>query len=200
VLMDRKKLATVISAALNAPLIAILTFIPLILSQQPPNAPTLLLVAIIFGALLPLSSTYYLVRRGIIPDIYASVRETRTEPFLWAMASYLLGVTVLLYLNAPLAVTALMACYFGNAIIMLIITLRWKISIHTVGVSGPITALVFQLGTKMIPLFFILFPVAWARVELEAHSKRQVAAGAILSGLLTWFQMVFYVNFLFPLI
>jgi membrane-associated phospholipid phosphatase len=52
----------------------------------------------------------------------------------------------------------------------------------------------------MIPLFFILFPVAWARVELKAHNKRQVAAGAILSGLLTWVQMVFYVNFLFPLI
>jgi hypothetical protein len=198
--MDRKKLATVISAALNAPLIAILTFIPLILSQQPPNASMLILIATMFGAILPLSSTYYLVRRGIIPDIYASVRETRTEPFLWAMASYLLGVTVLLYFNAPLAVTALMACYFGNAIIMLTITLRWKISIHTVGVSGPITALVFQLGTKMIPLFFILFPVAWARVELKAHNKRQVAAGAILSGLLTWVQMVFYVNFLFPLI
>jgi len=198
--MDRKKLATVISAALNAPLIAILTFIPLILSQQPPNAPMLILIATIFGAILPLSSTYYLVRRGIIPDIYASVRETRTEPLLWAMASYLLGVTVLLYFNAPLAVTALMACYFGNAVIMLTITLRWKISIHTVGVSGPITALVFQLGAKMIPLFFILFPVAWARVELKAHNKRQVAAGAILSGLLTWVQMVFYVNFLFPLI
>ena len=198
--MDRKKLATVISAALNAPLIAILTFIPLILSQQPLNAPTLILVTTIFGAILPLSSTYYLVRRGIIPDIYASVRETRTEPFLWAMASYLLGVTVLLYLNAPLAVAALMACYFGNAVIMLIITLRWKISIHAVGVSGPITALVFQLGAKMLPLFFILFPILWARVELKAHNKLQVAAGAILSGLLTWFQMVFYVNFLFPLI
>ena len=198
--MDRKKLATVISAALNAPLIAILTFIPLILSQQPPNASILILIATMFGAILPLSSTYYLVRRGIIPDIYASLRETRTEPFLWAMASYLLGVTVLLYFNAPLAVTALMACYFGNAVIMLTITLRWKISIHTVGVSGPITALVFQLGAKMIPLFFILFPVAWARVELKAHNKRQVAAGAILSGLLTWVQMVFYVNFLFPLI
>ncbi len=198
--MDRKKFATIISAALNAPLIAILTFIPLILSQQPPNAPILILIATMFGAILPLSSTYYLVRRGIIPDIYASIRETRTEPFLWAMASYLLGVTVLLYFNAPLAVTALMACYFGNAVIMLTITLRWKISIHTVGVSGPITALVFQLGAKMIPLFFILFPVAWARVELKAHNKRQVAAGAILSGLLTWVQMVFYVNFLFPLI
>ena len=198
--MDRKKLATVISAALNAPLIAILTFIPLILSQQPPNAPTLILITTMFGAILPLSSTYYLVRRGIIPDIYASIRETRTEPFLWAMASYLLGVTVLLYFNAPLAVTALMACYFGNAVIMLIITLRWKISIHAVGVSGPITALVFQLGSKMLPLFFILFPVLWARVELKAHNKLQVAAGAILSGLLTWFQMVFYVNFLFPLI
>ncbi len=52
--MDRKKLATVISAALNAPLIAILTFIPLILSQQPPNASILILIATMFGAILPL--------------------------------------------------------------------------------------------------------------------------------------------------
>ena len=197
--MDRKKLAKIISAALNAPLIAILTFIPLILSQQPSNTLQLVLITTVFGAILPLSSTYYLVRRGIIPDIYASVRETRTEPFLWAMASYLLGVTVLLYVNAPFVVTALMACYFGNAIIMLLITLRWKISIHTVGVSGPVTALVFELGARMIPLFFLLFPVAWARIELKAHNKGQVAAGAILSSILTWVQMLFYVNFLFPM-
>lgn len=198
--MDRKKLAIFISAALNAPLIAILSFIPLILSQQPEDPFVLISITTLFGAILPLSSTYYLVRKGIIPDLYASDRATRTEPFLWAMASYLTGVTALLYVNAPFVVTALMACYFVNAIVMLVITLYWKISIHAVGVSGPVTALVFELGAKMLIFFLLMLPVGWARVELKAHNKLQVAAGAILSSILTWLQMAFYVNFLLPMI
>ena len=198
--MDKKKIAKFISAAMNAPLIAILTFVPLILSQRHEAQMLLIGVTTLFGAILPLSSTYYLVRKGIIPDIYASDRASRTEPFIWAMASYLLGVTALLYFEAPFAVTALMACYFVNAIAMLLITLSWKISIHAVGVTGPITALVFQLGARMIPFFLLMLPVAWARMELKAHNAKQVIAGAVLSTILTWFQMVFYVNFLLPMI
>jgi hypothetical protein len=185
---------------MNAPLIAILTFVPLILSQRHESQMLLIGVTTLFGAILPLSSTYYLVRKGIIPDIYASDRASRTEPFIWAMASYLLGVTALLYFEAPFVVTALMACYFVNAITMLLITLSWKISIHAVGVTGPITALVFQLGAEMIPFFLLMLPVAWARMELKAHNAKQVIAGAVLSTILTWFQMVFYVNFLLPMI
>lgn len=198
--MDRKRLARIISAAMNAPLIALLTFIPLILSQMVTSPLPLIVITTFFVAVLPLLSTYYLVRRGIIPDIYASDRTTRTEPFLWAMSSYLMGVTVLLYVDAPFVVTALMACYFVNAIVMLFISLYWKISIHAVGVTGPITALVFQLGARMLPFFLLMLPLAWARIELKAHNKKQVAAGAIISSFLTWLQMAFYVNFLFPMI
>jgi hypothetical protein len=197
--LDKRRLASFISAALNAPLIALLSFIPLILSQKALNPLQLIAITTFFGSVLPLSSTYYLVRKGIIPDIYASDRATRTEPFLWAMASYLMGVTALMYLNAPFVVTALMACYFVNTIVMLIITMYWKISIHAVGVTGPVTALVFQLGARMLPFFLLMLPVAWARIELKAHNRLQVAAGAILSTFLTWMQMIFYVDFLFPL-
>jgi hypothetical protein len=160
----------------------------------------LLSITTFFGAVLPLASTYYLLRKGIIKDIYATDRTTRTEPFLWALASYLLGVTALMMVEAPFVVTALMACYFGNALVMLLINLKWKISIHAVGVSGPITALVFQLGMKMLPFFILLLPVSWARLELKAHDKSQVAAGAILSSFLTWFQMELMVNYLLPMI
>jgi len=198
--VEKKRLARFISAAMNAPLIALLSFLPLILSQGISSPLPLIAITTLFGAVLPLSSTFYLVRKGIIPDIYASDRETRTEPFLWAMASYLMGVTALLYVEAPFVVTALMACYFVNAIVMLFITLYWKISIHAVGVTGPVTALVFQLGAKMLPFFLLMLPVAWARIELKAHDKKQIAAGAILSSFLTWFQMIFYVNFLLPMI
>jgi hypothetical protein len=192
--------ANIISAALNAPLIAIMTFIPLIISQHSSNVLQLVLLTTLFGAILPLSSTYYLVRKGIIPDIYASDRTSRMEPILWAMASYLLGVTALLYIKAPFVVTALMACYFVNSIIMLFITLYWKISIHAVGVTGPITALVYQLGAKMLPFFLLMLPVAWARIELKAHNVKQIVAGAIISTFLTWLQMIFYVNFLLPMV
>ena len=198
--LEKKKLANFISAAMNAPLIAILTFVPLIITSNSQNMGTLMVITTFFGAILPLSSTYYLVRKGIIPDIYASDRSSRTDPFLWAMVSYLTGVTILLWVNAPFVITALMACYFVNALIMLCITLYWKISIHAVGVMGPITALVFQLGAKITPLFLLMLPVAWARIELKAHNLKQVAAGAVLSSILTWIQMVFYVNFLLPMI
>jgi len=67
-------------------------------------------------------------------------------------------------------------------------------------VTGPVTALVFQLGARMLPFFLLMLPVAWARIELKAHNRLQIAAGAILSTFLTWMQMVFYVDFLFPLI
>ena len=65
---------------------------------------------------------------------------------------------------------------------------------------GSVTALVWELGTKMMPFLLLIIPLAWARVELKAHDKKQVAAGAILSSLLTWFQMMFYVNILLPMI
>jgi len=198
--VDRQRIASYVSAALNAPLIALLTFVPLIISQNHPDPILLIFITTMFGAILPLSSTYYLVKKGIIPDMYASDRDSRKEPFLWAMASYITGVTVLLYVKAPFGVTALMACYFVNAIVMLFITLKWKISIHAVGVTGPITALVFELGAKMLPFFLLMLPVAWARLELKAHNKLQVAIGAILSSFLTWLQMILYVNFLFPMI
>lgn len=198
--MNRQKLASFVSAALNAPLIAILTFIPMIYSQNPNNPLLLVGITTLFGAILPLASTYYLLKKGTIKDIYATDRTTRTEPFLWAMSSYVLGALTLILFEAPFVVTAMMACYAGNVLVMMLITLKWKISIHTVGVSGPITGLVFELGMRMLPFFLLLLPVSWARIELKAHNKAQVAAGALISSFLTWFQMDFLVNYLLPLI
>jgi len=194
--MFRKKLAHFVSAAMNAPLIALATFIPLILLQRTSLAPSLILITSLFGSLIPLLAVYYLARRGIIPDVYASERSTRFKPFLLAMFSYLMGVAALLVAGAPRSVTALMACYLVNAFVLLAISLVWKISVHASGVAGPVTALVFHLGARMLPFFLLALPVAWARMELKAHDLKQVAAGTLLTTGLTWLQMNLYVNFL----
>jgi hypothetical protein len=195
--LDRKKLASGVSAVLNAPLITLATFIPLILVQETGQAFTLIAITTLFGSVLPLVMVWGLLRLRVIKDFYANDRSTRTIPFLWSMVFYLLGVWALIAVNAPTVVTALMACYLVNGCVLLLITSKWKISIHASGITSPVTALVYLLGNWMLPLFLMVIPVAWARMELKAHDMKQIAAGAVLSTMLTWIQMSFYVHHVF---
>lgn len=195
--MDKRRLASGLSAALNAPLVTLVTFIPLILLYGLDNALTLFAITSVFGCVLPLIMVYGLLKLDLIKDFYAQDRDTRFIPFLWTTLFYLVGAITLINVGAPSAVTALMATYFVNGIVLMLITMKWKISIHASGITGPFTALVYQLGATMLPLLLIVIPVAWARVELKAHTVRQVTAGAILSGVLTWFQMSYYLHTLF---
>jgi membrane-associated phospholipid phosphatase len=195
--LDRLKLASRLSAALNAPLITLVTFIPLIVLYGRDQAALLIAITSIFGCVLPLIMVLGLLKLDIIKDFYAYDKETRSIPFLWTTFFYLLGVISLILVSSPPAVTALMTCYFVNGIILMLITFKWKISIHASGIISPFTALVYLLGGVMLPLLLVVIPVAWARVELKAHTKMQVTVGAILSCLLTWVQMSFYLHSIF---
>jgi membrane-associated phospholipid phosphatase len=195
--LDRLKLASRLSVALNAPLITLVTFIPLIFLYGFDHASILIAITSLFGCVLPLVMIFGLLKLKIIKDFYAYDKKTRFIPFLWTALFYLLGVISLILVSSPPAVTALMACYFVNGIILMLITFKWKISIHASGITSPFTALVYLLGGVMLPLLLVVIPVGWARVELKAHTKMQVTAGAVLSGLLTWVQMSFYLHSIF---
>lgn len=192
--MNKKQIASGVSALLNAPLITFFTFIPVIMVSSISNSLNIILITSFFGCILPLLGVVLMLKKRIIKDFYATDRETRIKPFLWSIISYFLGFLSLYYYKAPLVVTALMACYVVNGIVLLVITLKWKISIHASGITSPITALIYILGRSMLPFLLLLLPVAWARLELKAHNKLQVTAGAIISSILTWIQMFLYLN------
>jgi membrane-associated phospholipid phosphatase len=193
--MNRKRIASGVSALLNAPLLTLFTFIPIIIISGTRNTLHLIGITSFFGCFFPLLGVFVMLKKKIIKDFYATDRETRIKPFMWSIFSYLLGFCFLYYYKAPIAVTALMACYVVNGIVLFAITLKWKISIHASGITSPITALIYILGRSMLPFLLLVLPVAWARLELKAHNKLQVTAGAIISSLLTWIQMFLYVNY-----
>jgi hypothetical protein len=195
--LNRTKLAEYVSAVMNAPLITLLTFIPLVYRFGNGATTQLLALTSFFGCFLPLILVVYMLKRGIISDFYANDRNERFIPFMATILSYTMGTVALMVVQAPEQITALMACYIVNGIVLLLITTKWKISIHASGIASPITALVYLLGTRLLPLFLLFLPVAWARVELKAHDKKQVTAGAVISTVLTWLQMAFYVHYLF---
>lgn len=195
--LDRQKLASLVSAVMNAPLITLITFIPLIMRYGNGDSMKLFAVTGFFGCFLPLGTVVAMLKTGVISDFYATKRLERFIPFLATITSYVMGTVTLVIINAPTPITALMACYIVNGLVLLVITFKWKISIHTSGITSPVTALVYLLGTRMLPLFMLFLPVAWARLELKAHDKKQITAGAVISSVLTWLQMAFYVHHLF---
>ncbi len=195
--LDRERLAARISLIFNAPLMMFCTFIPLIMIYGQGNKWTLFFITSAFGCVLPMLSVFAFLKFGVISDFYASNKDERFFPFMTTIASYLIGLVLLIYNNSPGPVTALMASYIVNGLIMVFITLKWKISIHASGIASPIMALIFFLGSSLIPLVVLVLPVAWSRLELKAHSKWQLTMGALLSGILTWIQMVLYTNYIF---
>jgi hypothetical protein len=195
--LDKKKLANIVSAVMNAPLITLLTFVPLVLKFGSGDITQILIITSLFGCVLPLIMVVFMLKRGVITDFYATDRMERFIPFAATITSYTFGALALSAIKAPVPITALMACYIVNGIVLLAITLKWKISIHASGIVSPVTALVYLLGSRLVFLFLLIIPVAWARVELNAHDKKQVTAGAIISTILTWAQMALYVHYLF---
>jgi len=195
--MTPEKVASVISLVFNPAVTAAFTFLILLYPLQ--NIQTfisLIATCVTFGTIVPLVMMYQLTKRGLISDFNVSKRHERARPFVGAAASYLAGSGVLLLLRAPTIIIALMLCYACNTIIMLLITLRWKISIHASGIAGPTTALVYSIGAWAAVFFILLIPVGWARVQLKAHTPWQIVAGALIAAIATWLQLKIYFSIL----
>jgi membrane-associated phospholipid phosphatase len=188
--------AQLISHAFNAPVMAALAFLWMLLPEKGQRLVAHEVISLTFATLIPLLLLFYLQRAGRIPDIYASQRESRATPFLGAISSYLAGTTALLATAAPKIVTALMLCYLGNSLIMMLITRVWKISVHASGITGPATVLIYSVGVAALPVLLLVIPVGWARIMLKAHTPAQVLAGGLLTIATTLLQLELYLAIL----
>ncbi len=195
-LMASDKFESMFSFVFNPAVMTAFAFIILMYPLEGVQASLVLAICITFGTLVPLGMMYHLSKQGLISDFYVSEKKERTKPFAGAIVSYIVGSVVLLLVRAPAIVTALMLCTAGNSVIMMLITFRWKISIHASGIAGPVTTLVYATGAWAAVLFLLLIPVGWARVRLRAHTPWQIFAGALVTIISTWIQLIIYFSIL----
>jgi membrane-associated phospholipid phosphatase len=144
---------------------------------------------ILFAGIIPVLLTIYwsMLVRNIPYDI--PEKGDRTWLLLMVIGSYGLGALAFFLLQAPWLLTGLMICYCSNTIIVLVINLWWKISVHTMGIAGPMAAVIFAVGLPGLLFLGLLLPVAWSRVYLRRHTLYQVIAGAVLGFVLTGIQL-----------
>ena len=187
--LDTRKAAELISNLTHAPLLSIPAFLSI--NYYFLNFKEFLLISstsIFFSALLPIMTMVIWSKKKNV-DLDMPEKENRNVPLVIVILIYFIGFLILVALNAPLLTSVLMFCYFSNTLIVYFINKYWKISVHSMGVAGPTTALIFAFGPVGSILGLILPLVMWSRVYLKKHTVTQVIAGAILGFLLTTTQL-----------
>ena len=138
-------------------------------------------ITLFFLSIGPLMYIVIGVRLGKLSDIVVSRRSERAGPFLFGIISATIGWLVLALTNGPRHLqTALIITAFSG-VLMLLITFKWKISIHASSLGGAATMLTALYGAVMLPLFGLVALVSWSRVALRRHTITQVVAGSLAS-------------------
>jgi len=154
-------------------------------------------VSLAFFCLVPLLYVLGMIRMGRTESLEVRDRSARLEPLLVGMASYAIGALLLWrVVDGPALplIVAFAALFPINTVVILLVNMRWKISIHMTTLAGFVGVLLFTALTvwrdlptgieaaltvaTVGPLLALVPLLMWARVRVGAHTLGQVWAGA----------------------
>lgn len=196
-----RRFAHRISVLLIPPVVAAAVFAVLVLGYEHGSIfhrIVVWLVAAACGGGLQIVYVLYLQRLDRVTAYDVPERGQRTQPYLISAGISFGGLMLLLFLDASVFVWALMWCFAVNTLILYAINLRWKISAHMMGLTGPLVFLWPVLGAELLWLLPVVVLLGWARLTLRAHDLPQVLAGAAAGIVLTPAQVWLLVEVILP--
>lgn len=137
------------------------------------------LVALLFAAGLPTIVIKRGMRAGTVGDRHVGNRHQRIPVLAFAVASVAGGLALLAAAGAPGPVIALDIAMLTTVTILTLITLAWKISLHSAGSSAAVTVLIITFGPAMAALYLLVGLTTWSRIVLRDHTPAQVIAGTL---------------------
>lgn len=153
--------------------------------QQPPSSNRFWTI-VIFTFLLPTLAALLLLRAGRIDSLEMPERQQRAWPLGLAALSFGSGAGWLYWQGAASPLVLGLAAMALAVLLTFLITLRWKISAHGVGMGGAaglLLALCLQGRAELwwaLAALGLAGAVGWARLKLRAHTPAQVWAGLAL--------------------
>ncbi len=138
-------------------------------------------ITLFFLSIGPFAYILIGVRLGKLSDVDVSRRTERVGPFIFGLISVCLGWFALLLAHGPTTLINTVIITAISGLIMMVITLWWKISLHAASLGAAATILTVLYGAMMLPVFLLLVLVSWSRVVLRRHTLGQVIAGSLLS-------------------
>lgn len=139
-------------------------------------------VAALLGGLLPFLFILIGVRRGRLSDHHIRVRGQRHVPLLVALAGVVVGLILLVLLNAPRPLLVLFTLVIVVLVPCMVVTVWWQISVHTAIAALVGTFLMVLWGPWLAVTGAAVAAVGWSRVVLRAHTVAQVCAGTVVGA------------------
>ena len=183
------RFAYLISQFLHPFPVEIFTFIFLCYTSTDEIIDIRIIIASISPGILVLLSALYLKFTGKLSDYNGTIRRERLLLISLGAIYHGVGFFILNYYNGPQLIQGLMFCYALNTGFVWVITKKWKISIHAIGLGGPLVALWFQGIQYPYLMLSLMVILCLSRVALKAHTPMQVVAGSIFSLSFTYFQL-----------
>ena len=154
----------------------------------PPAAKVALFMIVIFNTLImPVLISWLLIRKGFIKSFNMDKREERVVPFISNTVLMMIAYYMLNRLALPKIFTLLLLGAATSVVLAVIINLKWKVSIHMIGLGG-ITGMFFGMSTFLlidlrIPILIsvIVAGIAGtARLAMGAHRPSQLYTGFLI--------------------
>lgn len=185
----RDRVVVFLSNFLSPPVLSIFIFlaISLKISSSLSNTIVNFLICFLFQSLFPIILLFVSLRMKTISDIHMYKKEERNKIFPVLAVYYFSGYGILKFMKSPDLLSYLM---LSSTVLILLtwgINLKYKISIHAIGVGGFLTGMYFAFGISAVILEVILLPlIIWIRYESKAHNLLQIITGVIVGHLITY--------------
>ena len=155
-------------------------------SVSPEAKLALFSIIILNTFLLPVMISYILVKKKWIKSLEMQKREERLMPYITNLVLILLSAYMIFKLKLPRVFFLLTLGAAAAVTVAVIINIKWKISIHMIGIGGLIGTffgmsafLLVDLRMMIIVCLLIAGLLGVARIRLGAHKPSQIYAGFI---------------------
>lgn len=182
-----KQIATIISRIFDPFIVFTILLVLTFIRGGVPSVSTLV-ITVFLTILVPVALIMWGIKMKMVKNWDMSERKER--PKVLGILIVIYCVDLLLLHGLLGAVTFRMFIFFFAVLTgFTIITLKWKISGHTMSNAFVTGMIVTLYGPSWWPILFVVPAVAWARVVRRDHTILQVVAGAVYSwGLLLLFN------------
>lgn len=148
----------------------------------------ILLALFVLTLLLPLACVFLMMRIGQVSTMFMDDQKERNWPLLMTAGIYAGAHIFILGSNAvPVFIRVFLLGAIITMILAMLINLRWKISLHMIGIGGlcgGLTVLYYLLQEGhplyLAAVFGLAGLLGTARMLLNAHTSMQILAGFVL--------------------
>jgi hypothetical protein len=153
-------------------------------TTQPQLKYALYAVVIFNTLIMPVIISYLLVHRGYIKSFAMEERTERLIPFASNLILLMIAYYMLKQIPLPKIFYLLLLGAAASVFIAIVINLKWKISIHMIGIGcltgmfcGMSTFLLIDLRLPVLLSLLVAGLLGAARLKMGAHKSMQIYAG-----------------------